>query len=579
MQLIDSNTLSVGMVKDTSPLSQKDGTYPYALNAIMEGVEGDFPFITNELGTRFSLTLPENSFIIGSVLTDTNTFIVFLAGTGSSYIVEYFPVTNTYSIILEDTLLNFRTAHPIKALFRIRKGCERTIYFTDNYNPYRVLEIDNLAQYGTPVDINNIKLQRDAIIPKLEIQGVQNFGGNHKVGSYSYAIQYLDSNLNETAFLDYTPTIPLVDDSLAGSYWDVDGGVPLIDSTSQEGAVPNCNKAVILDITNLDTNFKFFRIAVIASTSTTGEVSETYLLNPVPITNTSETVVVRDLSPTNATLTSLDTIQNTSFPIELVGSHAQIDNRLVLGNLSYTKYDWSAVQRAAQDIEISWATRVVPKNDVSYSIPKGPEYYFKHKSFLRDEVYALGIYGKLKTTEQKTPVFHIPGRVAISTDTDLLEVGVDINEEDVKHLGKVTGEFVETWQVLNTATNSSMAYWESEVDYPEDEDCDGNRIYPEGKIRHHKFPSVDLAPIEDTDNIFPIGVTADLTTFLAALPQDILDAVQEWVICRADRKESDKTILDRGYISTAVVVREDHPDEYWLDGDRINDFYFLDPVS
>jgi hypothetical protein len=55
-------------------------------------------------------------------------------------------------------------------------------------------------------------------------------------------------------------------------------------------------------------------------------------------------------------------------------------------------------------------------------------------------------------------VFHIPGREAIPDDTDLLVVGTDIAEEDVRHLGYVTGDSVETWKVQNTATNATMGY-------------------------------------------------------------------------------------------------------------------------
>jgi hypothetical protein len=82
-------------------------------------------------------------------------------------------------------------------------------------------------------------------------------------------------------------------------------------------------------------------------------VSEVYLLNPVAITGSTYSFTVRNLDSTNATLSSLDVIQNASFPIELVGSHAQIDNRLVLGNLSYTKYDWSIVQQSAALIDVT----------------------------------------------------------------------------------------------------------------------------------------------------------------------------------------------------------------------------------
>lgn len=40
----------------------------------------------------------------------------------------------------------------------------------------------------------------------------------------------------------------------------------------------------------------------------------------------------------------------------------------------------------------------------------------------------------------------------------------------------------------------AMAYYETDVDYP-DTICDGERIFPEGKIRHHKMPDSRKEPI------------------------------------------------------------------------------------
>ena len=193
------NTLTAGLVKDTSPLAQKEGTYTFALNAILESNEGDYPFITNELGNLAQGTLPSTSKVIGKCLTDTDTLILFLVTSTTSIIGEYKPQTNSFVTLVSSIDLNFSASYPIKALFRIRKGCIRTIYFTDNNNPYRIIDIDDLGQYGSPINVNLLNLSRNFQVPTLNLSSVQDSGGSLKLGTYVFYIQYLDEDLNETA--------------------------------------------------------------------------------------------------------------------------------------------------------------------------------------------------------------------------------------------------------------------------------------------------------------------------------------------------------------------------------------------
>ena len=584
-----TNTLSAGMVKDTSPLMQKQGTWTYALNAIMESRDGDFPFITTELGTSLSFLLPDadnNAILLGWVLTNTETYILFIKNDETSIIGEFDPRADTYTTIVDEPNLNFDSRYPIKALFRLRKGCERTIYFTDNKNPYRVINIDNLAQYGSPFDVDKLKLFRTFDNPSFTIQDVQDFGGNLPVGAYSFALQYMDEDLNETPWFEFTPTIPIVDEPLSSAYYEVDGGYNIIDpGQSTLGGVPVSNKSIVLQLDNLDQDFPFYRIAVMMSTAGTGKVSEVYTLTPAPITSPNQTFVFRNVDPSNATPSSLDEIQVAAFPIYRVGSHAQIDNRLILGNLSYEKFDWASVQIACQDITVKWRGTPVQKEDTQQASAKGPHYYDRFRSFMRDEVYALGVYA-LMDDGTYSPVFHIPGREILPDDEVLLTVGTDIPLEDVRHLGfddiaddiGYGSGLVPTWLVYNTATNEINAYWESDIDYPDDEDCDGNRIYPTGKIRHHKLPDSRIAPIEDTDNIYPIAFEIDATAFYAAIPSEIAVRVKEWKFCRAIRNEADKTVLDKGYIITAQITEEDNLPQYG-DNDRFGNYYFKSPVG
>ena len=45
--------------------------------------------------------------------------------------------------------LYFHPEHQIEAVFRIRNGCDKTVYFTDNYNDIRsfTVKFDNYLQY------------------------------------------------------------------------------------------------------------------------------------------------------------------------------------------------------------------------------------------------------------------------------------------------------------------------------------------------------------------------------------------------------------------------------------------------
>ena len=226
------------------------------------------------------------------------------------------------------------------------------------------------------------------------------------------------------------------------------------------------------------------------------------------------------------------------------------------------------MQQGTELVRVDWTTKGIVKDDIdSPGAAKSPKFYLDSKSFLRNEVYALGVYGILNN--RNTPVFHIPGRAILPVDEDPITVIADgiargtdeINLSDVKHLGFENlgddiGYGVDTvprWLVFNTAANDRMAYWESDTDYPDDLDCNGNRVYPEGKIRHHKFPSIDLAPIEDDFSIRSLGIIVDLTDFVNAMPPEITIDILEWRIVRASRTETDRTILDKGFSANTRI--------------------------
>jgi len=145
--MLTSNTINKGINQDIHPKFQPDGTYRYALNAVLETETGELGSISNEIGNIAAATgFPVAKIPIGHVLTDIDSAIIFVYDPESNHEIGEFDVaTNTYTTIATGSCLNFSPNYPVNALFRIRNGCNKVIYFTDNYNPYRVIDITDTS--------------------------------------------------------------------------------------------------------------------------------------------------------------------------------------------------------------------------------------------------------------------------------------------------------------------------------------------------------------------------------------------------------------------------------------------------
>lgn len=205
------NNFTKGMNQDVLPKYQEDGTYRFALNAVLETEIGQSPSIANELSNvSCSITTPSGKTIIGSALTDSDDTILFYYDPAGDHEIGLFtPANCTYTRLIHGTCLNFSDKYPINAIVKIRNGCDRVVYFTDNYNKYRVLNIDNLDNVLHPDtgDLQCPKLLytkeyfKPCIFPYRGVQnsGVEdNAGGNLEIGVYYFAVRFLDSEYNTT---------------------------------------------------------------------------------------------------------------------------------------------------------------------------------------------------------------------------------------------------------------------------------------------------------------------------------------------------------------------------------------------
>lgn len=554
-------SFSSGMMTDPLPAHQPTGSYRFALNAVLETLEGDYPSLSNELGEVLHSSLPLT--IIGHCLTDdSNSIILFSTDDYESEIGELNLSSKNYTTLINSPDLDFNRAHPIQCLFRKIRGCERSIYFTDGVNKYRAINLDNLDQYKDSQGewvVNKFSLTPSYTIPSIGLEAVNDTGGQLTVGSYQFAIQYLDRDLNPTNWLVLTNPIPVAASPIQNNYDNIVGGLPVTPEqvVLNTGAVRTTSKSISLNISNLDQDFYYYRLAALHSTSGGGVVSEVFLLEERPISQQTDIYTYQGADLNYHTSISLSEIIIDRPQIEVAKAHAQHDQSLWLGNLSTKAYDYSRLQRAASRIKTYCVVRKVKPGSTDISgDPKSPSTYFNgHRSFQGGEVYALGIQYLIEG--KWSPVFHIPGRPLNTNPVPNQPPAQDStplpNSVDYNFLPPNSPRWrAESTAFPITSTRWAMGYYEnSEQKYPSTKDCQGNSIWGsdfannhlEGKpIRHHRFPDRDQIPIMENGELNILGLGF----------QDIVYPLLEieghrFVVARRD--EFNKTVLDTGILA------------------------------
>jgi hypothetical protein len=566
MKEVSSTQLFAGMNTDIDPKFQTEG-YRFALNSTLRSADGNYLTNNNELGNVVNATLPDGLVIIGTCLTDNDDIIIFSTDETTSEIGYFNPNKESYQTLIRSSCLNFSTKYPVFSIFSIKRGCDRTIYFTDRFNKYRTINLSHLKQYTTEdsaqdANLNDnwecelFNLTPDYQVPIIDLLSVNNTGGNLKVGTYQFAIQYVDIDGNTSNWFYVTNPVPIVDEPLTSDYFEIDGAIPVLNlAEPEEGSVPTTNKSITLQINNLDTNYPNFKIAALHSTATIGRVSEVWIGEITQITNDTQTYTYGGPNLDVDVRGSLADIIIDDEPIHVVKAHAEIDQSLWLGNLERKQYNYADFQRSASKISTLLATKRVKAPDIlQEGDPKNPFTWWQARSFMADEVYAFGIQYLFKDSSW-SPVFHIPGRVGLNFDKEIL-----LASDQSSHLGE--GDFPR-WRVHNTSTGSNtergFSYHETlESTYPNITDCNGENIWGVDinnnslvgtPIRHHKFPDRRAVPIYNNDDNTIVLLGAKFTN----IQYPSSDIVGHRFLM-AERNDDNKTILDNGLLVNPDTV-------------------------
>lgn len=584
MKKITQNTFTGGLNSDSLPDLVPKDQYDYALNAVTEDTNGSIGGLISECSNSSCNIFNDDMEVIGHVRTvrnNTEEFVLFLAkpDKSNSAISIFNPSTCYFKRIIEGACLNFDVRYKVNALCKVKNNYERVIYFTDNYNNYRLINIDSLDQYKIAGNLSCplLSFTRNEIFPIFSATEIID-GGNLSLGTYRAYVRYVSKDNTKENIIAETGPITIYKDSTANQYFNIDGGYNLSSSgIAGSEQYPKSNKAIKFTLSSLDTTFNYVEITIVEFISGTGAVGSVHTSPLLPITGSTLTWTYTGLN--SFATGSVDDLSIDKVPIMKVKAHTQKDNRLFIANtIEDNILDYALIQQAALNIPVRWkAKKIVKFNPLVEGASKHP---INNRTYMRDEVYSLGIRG-IYLDGTSTPVFHIPGRAAISSPTgkiDLDEVwrirdsgtglwdkklmntnlGIDLGLGETQHLTKyITSNQIERWRVYNTGyvdTNTStelsgvLSYYECDELYP-------NIPTPSGPlygaltgtpIRHHKLPDSNTVLHATNSEIRPMYFELDINGFIAALPTSITNNIQKWIIVQGDRTDNNKTVLDKG---------------------------------
>jgi membrane protein implicated in regulation of membrane protease activity len=462
-----------GIHTDSDPANQPPGTTRYVLCGVDETEEGSQGRISNESANQLWFMLPDGQtdFVpLGKVYVGDGETVLFLADpAGNSMIASV--KGETFSPIVDDTnqtaKLGFNVNHQIDATFRLRRGCERTIYWVDP-KP-RTMNIDDPMSYRDEnyrFNIDKFNLFKTyKSIPEIQsIKAIE--GGQLAPGSYNFSFQYLDEDFNPTEFVFSTEPVVIYPKALTSDYKDIRGG-----TMKKADYLSNAltTKAVRLDlnIASIDKGYPFYRLAITEANTGNGLVSATKFTAPIPTSVDTFTYTGSNFESEGIQ----EEIMMFNNIIDKAQSIEQAENQLILGNVEGPGINFCKLQKYASQIKTDAVIRQVNIGSLEGADCRNPSIHHDETGYMPGEIYSMGIV-YIFEDNTLSPTYHIPGKSPLAAESEKYAVG-----DDVYPMAK-----------NNTCIDAS---------YTERDTCDpdgywgndylGNPLAGQ-KVRHHRFP-------------------------------------------------------------------------------------------
>ena len=459
-----------GLNTDSSPQDQAKDTYRFALNAIMESGEGDLGFIGNEEANEDYTNIPEDYIIIGSCyIGDEQTALFLVKEDESLSEIGILDKDKTYTTSVNTDVLTFKIYHQIDSVYRLRRGCDKTLYFTDGYNKPRVYNLSSPEDFKTNGNWDADKFSLFKTFSQIPLYSeilIKETQGSLEPGSYNFAVRYLDEDLNPTEWTAITDTVIIYNDSVKKPYSEIHGSTTqtasefLSDVAVEEDSrlFYKTNKAIELFFSFLDDDYPLYQVAVISANSGNGIVSSVQTSSTIS-TKQKSFLFTGDNAPFNSTEEEINVFNNI---IEKADHIEQLENRLVLANTKGKDIGFCNLQKYASKIVVNMKPEEILLTSPLPDNPKTAEIHNDKIGYMPGEIYSFGIVYIFKDNTV-SPVYHIPGKNESDTSTNM------------------GGE-----NTLNSSTYISLNNCEEEDYWGKDSQ---GEFLVNKKVRHHRFPT------------------------------------------------------------------------------------------
>ena len=468
---------SKGMSMDFNDLYSNKETYLFALNALNESENGDIGLIGNENSNEPITSIKTNYTILGHVYIGDGQTCIFSVSNDNTKSEIGILENDTYKSVVESSDLNFDVNHQIQATYRLRRGCNKTVYWVDGINKPRQFDFQNSRQYqnhGGKWLVEKFDLQKSSVsIPQFNSINILESGELY-AGAYQVGIQYIDDNNNATEWMNISKKIIIYNDSLIAKYDTIHGSVhqedvPLLN-------FPKTNKAIEVTIKNFDTDYKYLRLCFIGYHNGTGTLSGIYVTDKFATTYPTFTFTGNNYAY-KINREELIKFQNI---VATAKNITQLDNKLILGNITNKQVKWCKFQKYASLIQADCVVKKVDMNTLhkkdldtkNEDNPKHPLCYFNGSGYMPGEMYSFGIVYILADGTY-SPVFHIPGKSPDDADELIFSVG-----DDVYPMSKDNQIQLRYDEKESCSSNSYWGY-----------DYNGKRLGEDVFVRHHRFPT------------------------------------------------------------------------------------------
>lgn len=389
-----------GKITDVNKLNQPPNSFREAKNAIFTDKRGD---VRPENGFNFIDVIPDGHVYCGHIALPDYRKVLFTKITSSNESrISILEKDNTITVLFTDDFLQFSPQYKITGLFRYNFKKEAIILYWSNVDTPRILNIDNLpfdVVNGTIVD--NSDFDKTLVFskiksPKVNINVLSN-GGIINSGALFFAFQYVDSELFETNYTNVIGPAFITNKTNGTEFNEYDGDI----------AGTKTNRSIRLDLTDVDTRYKFIRLIVIKKIE---GIVEPFIVSQTSISGSSMSLTYTGIE--NETSLSLEELLTQSEYYTNFKTATLVDDIPYLANLkSEAELD---LQPIANNIIINYTSKLIDALDLNESHKLNNDRGFAHSG-----VYAFYIQAEYENGKLSKQ-YHIPGRPIIETSEEVI---------------------------------------------------------------------------------------------------------------------------------------------------------------